>query len=376
MSIFQSIKKIILYICSRNFVWTVPKGIDVVVLGETGSFRLIPYLGNNVSFFIIKYEKYIYIKYIFKSVITCKTYKRDEIALNYFINIIKRVDPCLIITNVDNSPFLWKLDLILSQKIKFLTVQNGTHLLGASESTPEDYNVNRFLVYAPYYSNFACFSQFDFDYYNKFGAVIDNYYPIGSMSISSHISNYKRVTKSFGICIVANGRNKRKSFLKIIDYISKYIEKRDVKVCITTKYMYDEDGIKEHVLEFDKLLKFNNVIVVCRLGNSSNYASDLSEVTIGDGSTLLRQTFARGNKIYPMNFVDPILSPPYDLLGFSLSPTYKEFESHLNYLLSIDSEEYIEKNKKIMNYLDTFDKDNPPEKKFEGIVTKLIADCK
>jgi hypothetical protein len=36
----------------------------------------------------------------------------------------------------------------------------------------------------------------------------------------------------------------------------------------------------------------------------------------------------------------------------------------------------IEKNKKIMNYLETFDKDNPPHKRFESLVGDFIANAK
>jgi surface carbohydrate biosynthesis protein len=372
---FRYIKKIIFYVSSHSFVWTVPKGKDVVILDEIGCKRITPFLGKGVSFFIIKHEKYIYTKHVFESVLTCKNFELNEIALNYYIQIIKRVNPSLIITNIDNAPFYWKLDSTLSKKIKFLTVQNGTHLLGASDNIPEGYQ-NRFLDYAPYYSNLACFSQFDFDHYNKFGAIIDNYHPIGSMSISSYISNYKEVEKTYDLCIVSNGKNHRPGCIKMIDYIFRYLETWDIKVCIALKSIHGESNVKENLLEFDKLLNFNNVTLVERLDHSSSYSSDISEVTIGHGTTLLRQTFARGNKIYPMNFVDPTMSPPYDLLGFSLSPTYSEFESHLNHLLSINPKEYREKNKKIMNYLETFDKDNPPHKRFESLVGDFIANAK
>jgi hypothetical protein len=162
----------------------------------------------------------------------------------------------------------------------------------------------------------------------------------------------------------------------MIDYIFRYLETWDIKVCIALKAIHGESNVKVNLLEFDKLLNFNNVTLVERLDHSSSYSSDISEVTIGHGTTLLRQTFARGNKIYPMNFVDPTMSPPYDLLGFSLSPTYSEFESHLNHLLSINPKEYREKNKKIMNYLETFDKDNPPHKRFESLVGDFIANAK
>jgi len=368
MSTLQSVKKAFKYIAERSFCWDVPRGRDVVFLDEVGSDRLIPFIGRGVSFFVIRHEKCIYVKHVFKSILRSNLLSNKGIYLNYFICIIEKVSPRLLITNVDNDPNHWKLDLNISKDIKFITVQNGTHLLGKSSDVPREYR-ERFLEAPPYYSNLLCFSQFDYDHYQKFGAIVENCHMIGSMSISEYISNYKRMDKEFDICIVANSRNNRSGCVKIIEYLAKYLDTHDVSVRIALK----KDLVDEALSDFNQLLCFDNVSIVERSKYSSHYLSDISKVTIGHGSTLLRQTFARGNKIYPLDFVDSTMHPPFDLLGYSLSPAYDDFESHLDYLLDIDPGLYIEKNKSIMSYIDTFDTVSPPHVKFKKIVSDVFS---
>jgi surface carbohydrate biosynthesis protein len=346
---------------------------DVVILDETGSWNLVPFLGKDVSFFIIKHESEIYIKYLLKSIFTGGPIGLSSIVLNYYIEMIKRVNPKLVITNIDNVPFYWKLDAAISDQVKFLTVQNGTHLLGVSDDIPECYK-RRFLDYPPYYSNLACLSEFDFDHYSKFGATINNYSTIGSILISSYISNYEKMGKLYDICIVSNNNNNRPGEKNMLDYTLNYIKTHNVKVCIALKESYCSAGFKENLVEFGDYLKHKGVVLVGKVGDGSHYLSDVSEVTIAHGTTFLRQTFSRGNKIYPMNFIDPLMSPPYDLLGYSLSPTYSEFELHLNDLLSIDSKKYQKKYQKVMKYLDVSDKNNPPHERFEKLVRHLLTE--
>ena len=91
----------------------------------------------------------------------------------------------------------------------------------------------------------------------------------------------------------------------MIDYVSRFIRNNNVKVCIVLK---GDRNYKDNLLDFSELLKYKNVSLIERDGFSSSYASDASKVTIGHGTTLLRQTFSRGNKIYPLNFINESFS--------------------------------------------------------------------
>ena len=116
--------------------------------------------------------------------------------------------------------------------------------------------------------------------------------------------------------------------------------------------------------------------IIKRDKDSTQKGSDISNVTIGTCTTVLRQTFSRGNKIYPINFVHSSISSPYNLLGYPLDPTYNQFQIHLDYLLAMDPKEYSNRNKELMEYLDIFSSDNPPMKKLENIIKELISDSK
>ncbi len=367
------IKKVLSYLSSRGLVWNVPNEKDVIILGEIGSQNLIPSLEKDIDFFIFKHESQIYIKYLFRSIFTCKSFKLNAIIFQYYIEIIERVDPKLVITNNDNVPFYWKLDKAISHRINFLTVQNGTHLLGSLNNIPSYYKT-RFLESIPYYSNLACLSKFDFDYYTKYGAIIESYHTIGSILISSYISNYKKVDKIYDVCIVANSDNSRLGEKTMLNYMLEYLKTHKIKVCIALKKECYLLGSRKGLRDFFGFLNNEDVFLFGRAGNKSQHLSDLSEVTIGHGTTLLRQSFSRGNKIYPINFVNPLMSPPFDSLEYTLSPTYDEFEEHMNYLLSIDSIKYCKRYSYLMKYIDTFDSDDTPHLKLKKIVNSLVYD--
>jgi hypothetical protein len=138
------------------------------------------------------------------------------------------------------------------------------------------------------------------------------------------------------------------------------------------KYRHTE-VFNKHLEGLEKIFASSKVEVIERNEDSTHNASDISKVTIGALSNVLRQTFSRGNKVYPINFVLSSMASPYDLLGYSLDPTYEEFQSHLDYLLPMDQQAYSDRHTELMAYLDVFSPKNPPMKKLEKIIKELIS---
>ena len=365
------IKQLFLYLFLRRLVWKTPNRCDVLVLGSMGSERLKKSLNKDVDCCVFKDDEEIYTKQLIMAIFSDYKFNTRKIILNYYLKVIYQFMPKLIITNNDNSPFYWKLDKIISNDIIFLTVQNGTHLLGMTKNVPSCYQL-RFLDRPPYYSNLICISKFDFDYYKKFGAIIDKCSPIGSLLISSYITGYIERKRKYDICIVAGVDNSRVGEKIMLEYVLSYMKINQVSVCVTLKESCCTDAYQKNLIEFSSIVKHGAVLIE-RNGNSSHCLSDSSEVTIGHGTTFLRQTFARGNKIYPMNFIDSSMDPPYDILGYSLSPSYKEFELHLNYLLKVNGKKYNKINKKNMKYLDASEKNDTPHQKLNKIIQKLLV---
>ena len=371
MALIKKVYQLILYVSSRRMAWGLPENINTVILDETNSFRITPLLDSKNRHVIIKNQSHLYLKYFIKSIIFDSLLKPSKLILNYHIKMIRQINPKIVITNVDNSPLYWEIDREISNSINFLTIQNGKHLLGMSEILPDIYKVY-FLESVPYYSNFACFSQFDYDYYCKFGATIENHYVIGDISLTDYISEYTQKSKVFDICIIANSWSDHSSDKRMWDYILRFIKLSNYKVCVALKKSYNAPSFHKHIQDLNEYTKDTNIMLVNRSKYSSHFLSDLSKVTIGSHTTFLRQTFARGNRIYPINFVDESMSPPYNLLHFSLSPSYEEFKLHLQNLIDVDSQTYQNKNMDNMKYLDTFDVDIPPSDKFRNIIKTFL----
>ena len=187
MGLIKKIFKLIQYLSSRKIAWSLAKNVDIAILDETNLFRLTPMLEGINSYVVIKNQSQLYFKSFLLSVTFSNLLNPRKLILNYHIQIIRQINPKVVITNVDNSPLYWEIDREISNRISFLTIQNGKHLLGKSSNLPEIYNVF-FLDSVPYYSNFACFSEFDYDYYCKFGATIENHFVIGDIALSDYIS--------------------------------------------------------------------------------------------------------------------------------------------------------------------------------------------
>jgi hypothetical protein len=368
--LLKNIKKIFFYIYQRKFVLTLPKDADVVILDPLSSERLFKLVNSKHKVFVLKIEDEVYIKCLFKSLFgRAKSIYPGvkKISVNYYLEIIKEISPKLILTNIDNEPIYWNLDVILSSKMKFITIQNGTHLLGKTNTVPTRYK-SRFLAHPPFYSILACLSKFDYDFYIRFGGTVNNHFEIGSLLISSYLESYIPVKKKYDICIIANSSFEGIGEKTMLDYVLKYVDSNTVNACIALKGDEIPSYLEDRLLEFSQVHKPKRIELIKKVGFSSHKASDASKVTIGHGTTLLRQTFSRGNKIYPLNFIEDSLSPPFDVLGYNLSPKYDEFEFHLDSLLELESSVYLKENKNKMCYLDTFNLDLPPEKILKGII--------
>jgi len=360
---FSMIKKILLYLRKCSFVWSVEKNKDILVLDGEGSEKLTPSFAN-YEYFILKNRDILYLRHILEAVFFKVNFNIRDILYSYHMRIISKVKPKLIITFIDNRPLFWEIDKNIHNKIPFITVQNGIHYVGSPDSVSSEYS-HLFLNGKPFYSNLACISQYDVDYYSNNGVTIKKYNAIGSLHLSDY--KYKDNLKCFDLCIVANSKNDRYANTKVWSLVLKYMKLHNVSVCIALKS--DIDYQSKPLFDY---FKNTNAIFVKRTRYSTHYLSDISKVTIGFASTALRQSFSRGNKIYPLNFASNLFDLPYRLVCENLNPSYGQFESHLNCLLLADIDEYRDKNKKLMKYLDAFEHSNTPEQKIRKIIADLI----
>jgi surface carbohydrate biosynthesis protein len=138
MSNFIPRIKYLLTVLSRRLVWFLPKNKTIAILDEEGADYLIPCLGNT-EYFIIKRRRNIYIKYLLMAIFFDRKLKFGDIRYFYYVRILDRLNPVLVITFVDNCHVHWRLDKE-RMRGKFLTVQNGTHYHNRPNDFPKEFD--------------------------------------------------------------------------------------------------------------------------------------------------------------------------------------------------------------------------------------------
>lgn len=94
---------------------------------------------------------------------------------------------------------------------------------------------------------------------------------------------------------------------------------------------------------------------------SSYYLCDRSEVSLGMSSSVLWESFGRGNKILAVNLTDnPIYDFPIPGIWSLRQPTYLEFEIQLRRILEMSDLEWDRESREAREYLISYDPENPP----------------
>jgi hypothetical protein len=369
----KKIRKIVKYFVKRSFMWSFSAPSSIMMLSITGSDRLLPLFDEKENVTVLDDENKIYFKYLIFSLFQKRSLNFKKVLFQYYLNIVKALNPKMIITFVDNQEFYWELDKYLSKDLVFLTVQNGTHYIRANGKVPKGYR-NWFLDNPPYYSNFVCFSDFDYDYFVSKGATILKHHCIGNVLISDYLATFSKKKIIFDICVIAQSRNNDLHAKKMLNYLISYMQERNVTACVALKRPYLHNAFNDHINDFYTVSNDSNLIVIPRREHSSQFLADSSKVSIGlVGTTVLRQVFSRGNKLYPLNFGSEEVSQPFDLFSHSLNPSYHEFRDHLDYLLNLNQDIYLSKNSNLMKYIDTVDLSSAPKEKLKRLLKKMLS---
>jgi hypothetical protein len=94
---------------------------------------------------------------------------------------------------------------------------------------------------------------------------------------------------------------------------------------------------------------------------STYYLCDTSRVTLGMTSSVLWESFGRGNRVLAVNLTDnPIYDFPIPGIWSMRQPTYSEFENRLQELLHMPDEQWERDSREARNHLMTYSPDCPP----------------
>jgi hypothetical protein len=209
-------------------------------------------------------------------------------------------------------------------------------------------------------------------HFPKHGRRECQFSPIGSLALSDYLSvRPVQSEKKYQICVVSSIRaesfftqadERDKAFAALVDLLQQIDRNVTVPTVVAlgsrpfgtsraSEKLWFASRVGPEVEFTDPNHKFGGlepelgevrIVNDDALGYSTYYASDLSEVTLGGTSTVLWESFARGNKILAVNMTrSDVLDFPEPGIWSMRNPSAAEFENRLNEILGIDPERWL-----------------------------------
>jgi len=362
----------------KRISFSTPDSADIIIFDETNSSlieRVIPE-GLTVSIFkmrpmefhitpsiiwsFLKNLRYLKIKNsgfsnrsLFYKIfwqLLCVYIKADILSRN----------PKAIITSIDNSSkFAW-----LSENYQLapcIAIQNGFRL---------SYDANSMNKY--YCQHLFCFGEREIADFPRMNYKVDNFYPVGSLNLSLNFDHHLTKTEPvYDLLVVSCWRGNigyakdvedSMNAMRLMDItLAKYLQSRDLKTAVILRSERDSDQwfMPEIGMTEEGYYKsiYGNLIEIIDVnfaqGNVYPAMQSAEVIVAGFSTTCLIEAYAMRKKVLYMNFCgnnkyhrdfkSEILFEAHD----DKSPS---FESRLNDLLEISSQEYVMKHEETMKY--------------------------
>ncbi len=355
--------------------WSNPSRAKIVIFHNMHTDLLTPLFKGEHYEIVCSPEEEIYITpAILFSTLRCVLTTKDLIR-SYITAVLDRIEPSIVITFIDNSGHFQKIARHY-KKARFLAIQNGSRFFEI-ENPPGSPAI--------YHSEFLCFSQYEIDQYTRRGAVVERFYPAGSLKDSYHrVRRSEQFTeKKFDLCFVAQiGPGYYKTYPMVMEsmdllarHLKTFCRRHNTTLCIASRLHPDRDKVQfEWQAEWfrERLGNLPQIIPNILEEYTSYSLIDSSRVSVGMFSTLLREGFGRRNRILSCNFSG---HPFYDFQvegPWSMSDTqYETFEQRLLWLLNMTDEEFNSRCGDTPDYLIGYDENMPTH----IFVQELIADA-
>jgi len=335
-----------------------------------------------------------------------KNYK-NNVMTAYLVSLLELIKPKVVITFIDNSEKFSDLAKILSNKIKFVAIQNAYRIdiiendyLKKISKKKADLNKS---FYIP---KLLCFGQHNIDLYKKFKLKTKYFVKVGSLRLANalkHIKDNKvKLKKSkYDVCVISDTASSftLKGLLQNLDSTDEssgfhfdkgmaYTVKYAIKFCIkfNKKFIFilkrKSNKIKQkRELDFYKkyLSKKEFSFLISnttknKVGRFNSYIEMFqSKVAVSTISTMLGENLALGRKILACNLTNlELLDFPNGGICSMKHCSYEKFEKRLLYILSISEKKYYSKLRKNKNYIVNFSKKISTIKILQGIIGKLL----
>ena len=372
-----------------------PSTSDVIIFDETNASLIQSVIPKGLTVSIFKMrpmEFYITPRILFSFIRNLKYFTfRNGVASNrgWFYKIFWQLlciyikadlisrNPKAIITSIDNSGnFGW-----LSENYHLapcVAIQNGFRLTYDSNSQSKYYCQHLF-----------CFGEREVNDYPKLGYKVDHFHPVGSLNLSLNFdSQLCDIKPIYDLLVVSCWRgnigyakdveDSMKAMRLMDETLAQYLQNRDLKTAVIMRSERDSDqwvmpeiGMSEedyYKSIYGDLIEIIDVNFIER--NVYPVMQSAEVIVAGFSTTCLIEAYAMRKKVLYMNFCGnnkyhrdfkpEILFEAHD----DKSPS---FESRLNDLLEISSQEYVMKHEETMKYYMEDPLDSPKDRIREEI---------
>jgi surface carbohydrate biosynthesis protein len=370
-------------ICLQN-----PPRSNIVIFDEAQSELIANYILKGYSYFVYNmrpekiYISPLIIYYFIKSLrrfdsnkLTISKGKLRSVLVRlrqyYRMASFFAMKPKIVISSNDNSAiFHW-----LSKNYKdaeFFAIQNG-------HRRNYEFNKAHTRMYIPH---FFCYGDYDKDRYLRYGHVVENSYPVGSLMIGIYRERFQNNNKKeYDISIISEYRNhifrdassdhhQKRSQILTHKLLAQYVNKnQSLKVALINNKNTKED-------EIDFFRNIYNDSVNYIKNDRNKYTSynvvDKSSIVVGFQSTLTFEAFGMGRKVLVIDFTDSNDYNDYEPIILLKKPSYSELENRLNELLAEPYEDYHKRTKEYASYVMNYDPSRPPHKIIREIINQFM----
>jgi len=355
-----------------------PGSADIIIFDETNSNQVELVIPESLTVSIFKMrpmELYITPRILVSFIRNLKYFTfRNGVASNrgWFYKIFWQLvciyikadlisrNPKAIITSIDNSGnFGW-----LSENYHLapcVAIQNGFRLTYDSNSQSKYYCQHLF-----------CFGEREVNDYPKLGYKVDHFHPVGSLNLSLNFdSQLCDIKPIYDLLVVSCWRgnigyakdveDSMKAMRLMDETLAQYLQNRDLKTAVIMRSERDSDqwvmpeiGMSEedyYKSIYGDLIEIIDVNFIER--NVYPVMQSAEVIVAGFSTTCLIEAYAMRKKVLYMNFCG---SNKYhrdfksEILFEAHDDKSPSFESRLNDLLEISSQEYVMKHEETMKY--------------------------
>ena len=361
LKILIKIKNLCIILKKARYILKNPVKKKIIIFEEDAAKHLVP-MCKKYNYFILKCRYYqideIYLSLeIFLFII--KNFFKSNLSTLYFSALIKKINPKLIVTTVDNSSHFSNVAKLMKNDFKFLAIQCAAR-----------YDIKQFSkkFFLP---EFFCFGEYEKDLYTEYKSKVGKFKYCGSLNQAYFLkSKYfnKEKNNLYDIALLSEAcpgwskifSNYEENVGRVALFTLRLAKKNNLKVIFVGKRKKDSELHKIEKLFYKKYLDNEFFIEPKNEEIFSNYANTYnSKIIIGTGSTLLRENLGAGKKILCCNFSgDSRHDFPIDGICNLKESNYEIFEKRVLQILSLTDKEYFKRLSKNKNYVMKFDETN------------------